>query len=309
MKQDFRFGKSIIADSYGVVLRLANNLFFQRMLLVICFVVLFQTLTAQSDSINKYLLTTKSSVIEFGPVKIIDPYFTTTQYSGSLLSYRQNSSRFFNPQRSNLSMQSVFALSGGWLHNPAESGGMFYAAARAGWGVNYHFRVSPKLMLLAGGLWDAEIGLKELPRYVNNPFNMDLATNINVTGTAYWNFHFLRRDMRFMARLESPVLGYMFVPESGASYYEMFQLGNMNNTFHFSTITNRQGFNQTYKLDIPLRWMVLQLGVRCQYLKYKANDMVFTNNQFAFVLGSTFDVISFGGRKRKAPSNFLNSTY
>jgi hypothetical protein len=43
-------------------------------------------------------------------------------------------------------------------------------------------------------------------------------------------------------------------------------------------------------------------------LKYSANEMVFKHDEFTLVIGKTFDVASFAGRKNIAPQNFI-STY
>ena len=51
------------------------------------------------------------------------------------------------------------------------------------YGISYHMRPSDKLMILAGGSWAIDLGGKYLGRNVNNPFSLDLFTEINATWT------------------------------------------------------------------------------------------------------------------------------
>ena len=275
------------------------------LILLILFVSVFST--AQNNVEPEYLLTTKSRNIRFSLTDIIDPYLSPMTYSGVGLTYSGDSRRFFSTSNTCYSWQSRLNLSGAMLLNPASTSSMTYVGINYGWGVNRHFRLNNRLKIMAGGLWDADLGFRNVARNINNPVNVDVATNLNLTGLLQFDCPLLRRVLHLKAYLETPVLGCMFVPPGGASYYDMFELGSLDNTFHFSSLHNKRGLIQTYSVDVPFNKIVWQFGVHFRNLKYKANDLVFVHDEIAFSVGTTFDAISFGGRKRKAPQNFIST--
>jgi hypothetical protein len=161
---------------------------------------------------------------------------------------------------------------------------------------------------MTGGSCDIGLGYKDVPRNINNPGNVDLATNFNLTGVAIYDIPLHKRTLRLQLALETPVIGWMYVPLAGASYYEMFMLGNHSDISHFSSLANRRGINPKLTLDIPFKRSVWRVGVGYQGLQYTANNMVFNRNELSFVIGTTFDKIGFGGRLRKAPANYISPT-
>ena len=136
---------------------------------------------------------------------------------------------------------------------------------------------------------------------------MDMATNLNVSGVIRYDVSLLRMTLRLQLSAETPVVGLMFVPLAGASYYEMFELGNHAGLTHFSSLHNKRGINPKLTVDIPFAQSTWQVGLAYQHLKYEANDMVFKRNSFSLMVGTTFDVVSFSGRKKKLSPNFIST--
>jgi hypothetical protein len=264
-------------------------------------------LTAQSLSEQKYLFTTKASTYNLSLLTIVDPYLSPLTYTGVGVSYGESSRRYFSADNTKWSMQDNLSRSVGVLLNPAFTSEMLYAAINYGWGANYHFRVNEQFRILAGGLWDVDFGLKTVSRNVNNPVNLDMATNLNLTGLLIYDYRMFRNTLHFQVSMQTPVLGYMFVPPGGASYYDIFELGNLSDAFHFSSLHNKRGLIHTYSVDVPFNHSVWRFGLHFQNLKYMANSMVFKNNEVSLQVGTTFDVISFGGKKRGAPRNFIST--
>ena len=278
-----------------------------KKLLLIAFVLLSHSiLFAQTMDDQKYLLTSKTNTYGFTILSLTDPYLSPLTYTGNGVQFEHESRRFFTVTGTNISMQSKFQLEGGILLNPPQTSSMTYLAMDYSWGMHYHFRPMKGLKLLVGGTWDAGVGYKDVPRNVNNPGNIDLATNLNLSGIALYDIPLSRRTLRLQLAVETPLIGWMYVPLAGASYYEMFSLGNLSGISHFSSVFNKRGINPKLTVDVPFKQSVWRVGFGIQKLQYTANNMVFDKTEMSVIIGTTFDMAGFGGRMRKAPANFIS---
>lgn len=278
-----------------------------KKIVILSFVVLFGTnIHAQNTGEQKYLLTTKTNTAGVSILSLTDPYLSPLTYTGNGIQFERESRRFLSTTNTNISMVGKLNLEGGYLLNPAKTSAMNYMAADYSWGIQYHFRPMKRLVILAGGSCDIGLGYKNVPRNINNPGNADLATNLNLTGVVLYDILLRRRTLRLQLAVETPVIGWMYVPLAGASYYEIFMLGDLSNISHFSSIMNRRGINPKLTVDVPFKSSVWRIGVGYQGLQYTANDMVFNRNELSLVIGTTFDMIGFGGRFKKAPDNFIS---
>jgi len=278
-----------------------KNIFLSILFLISSF------LYAQTDTGQKYLLTTKTNTLGMTMLNLIDPYLSPLPYSGIGFIYNHESSRFLSLQNTNVSMQSKTNVVAGLALNPAFTASMTYLGLNYGWGRQYHFRPLKDLQVRAGGLWDIDFGFKSVLRNVNNPVNIDIATNLNLTGVAIYDIATRNKLLKLRLDLSTPVLGCMFVPRGGASYYELFELGNLAGTTHFSSLHNKRGIHGILSVDIPFNHSVWRYGISYQGLKYSANEMVFKRNEISIIVGTTFDVITFAGRKNRAPANFIST--
>jgi hypothetical protein len=279
----------------------------KKRILILYLIFVCTTLWAGNPEDKKYLLTTNLNSVGFSTISMTDPYLSPTNYSGIGLNYSHEDRRFFNPENTTLSMQDKLVLSSGLMLNPIGNSALTYLGFNYGWGINYSFRLRKDIRVLGGGLWDVDFGFKYMARNINNPANVDLATNLNLTGLLQYDIQTRRRTMKLEMALQSPILGCMYVPLGGASYYDMFELGSFTSAIHASTLFNKRGLLQTYAISIPFNQVVWRFGLRFNNLIYKANDMVFTKNEYSLLIGTTFDAIHFGGRKKTAPQNFIST--
>jgi len=267
---------------------------------------LFSNLMTAQQADENFLLTTQSNRVGVSTLKLLDPYLSPLVYSGMAIRFDEEKSRFLSVSTNSLSIQQHFNLIGGMSLNPAKTSSMLYAASYYDFGIYHHFPSVYGVRLMAGGSWDVDFGYKMIARNINNPVNIDLATNFNFSGIAKYDIRLFKRVVGLQLRAQAPVLGCMFVPRGGASYYEMFDLWNLDNAIHFSSLHNKQGISGDIFCVVPFKNFTLNFGVKYNGLAYKANDMVFKRNEFSFVMGSQFDVIKFSGRNKIAPRNFIN---
>jgi hypothetical protein len=251
---------------------------------------------------KKYAMTTVDNRLGFSFLTLSDDYLSPLEYKGYGLKLETERRRFFSDEKTNLSHQSKIGFLPAVTQNPAKTATTFYVGLDYAWGVHYHFYPVRKFQILLGGFADIDLGLKLNSRNENNPFNMDLGTNLNASAIFIYDVH---KAIRLQASFSTPVLGAMFVPAYGASYYEIFDLGITSKLVHFSSFHNKHEFNQMLSVFFTLKHSILSINVNNNFLKYTANDMVFKRNETTISLGWSHYLRTFAGRKNEAPKNFI----
>lgn len=262
---------------------------------------------AQQSEGRKYRLITSTNNTSISVLNMIDPYLSPLTYSGLGVGFEHTERQYFKPENRQFSMQSKLGTLVGIAMNPAFSSTMTYIGGTYSWGAFYHYRELSDVQIIAGATTDAQFGFKSNIRNVNNPINIDLATNLNLAAAFRYDFKLRQQQMRLSYEFETPIVGCMFVPMVGASYYELFDLWNLRNTIHFSSLHNKLAFKSALMLEIPLRKSVITVGFGGQSLLYKANNMVFKNNISSLIIGYKFNLYKFKGKNDLAPANFIST--
>ena len=270
------------------------------------FLVVSIVISAQNTDEKKYLLTSKTNSLSLSTVSFLDPYLSPITYAGIGLGYNSESRRILNQTDLRYTTLNRLRIGAGIALNEALTSDMLYLGADYGWVIEYKLKPFKGIKIQVGGLWDVDFGMKNLERNINNPVNLDLATNLNLSAMASYDIILKRKILKLNLTLQTPVLGCMFVPKAGASYYEMFELGNLTDAFHFSSIHNKRGLMGTFSVEVPFKRSTWNFGLRMNELRYSANNIVFNRSEFSLLIGTTFDVISFAGTKNKKPNNFIS---
>lgn len=260
---------------------------------------------SQPNNDSKYLLINAADRISFSLLDLTDPYLSPLTYSGFGLNYEHSSAQFFSLDNNRLSKEGRFSGWGGLAVNPQYSASMLYAGAKYSWGMFYHLSIFQQFNIKVGGNADIDFGYKNLARNVNNPVNVDLAVNLNFAAKASYAIPIARQKIMLNYELESPILGCMFVPLGGASYFEMLELGSMSNSFHFSSLHNKLGFTNQFSVSYPFNRCTWQIGIKSSNLKYQANELLFKRNIYSINIGVKYDLNIFSGRLNAAPKNFV----
>ena len=277
---------------------------FCLLILSLFFVRLFAQ-PASDDKKYKLISATENASVSL--LSLVDPYLSPLTYSGLGVGYEHAERKYFKPENTRYSMQGKLNALAGMALNPAYSAAMTYIGGAYSWGAFYHYRELKNLNILAGATTDAQFGFKSLMRNVNNPVNVDVAVNLNLAAQLRYDFHTKRHIMRLNYDIETPLMGCMFVPVGGASYYEMFELWNLNKAIHFSSLHNKLGFKSALTLDIFMKKSTLSVGFANQNLLFEANNLVFKQNVMSFTIGYKYDFYIFKGRNNQAPANFIST--
>lgn len=263
-------------------------------------------LFSQTSSESKYLLINAADRIGFSYLDLTDPYLSPLTYTGLGVNYEHYSAQFFTLNNNKLSKEGRLSGLAGLALNPQYSASMLYAAAKYSWGIYSHLSILQQIQLKIGGNVEADFGYKNLARNINNPVNVDMAVNLNLAAKASYAIPTRGQTIMLYYELETPIIGGMFVPLGGASYFEMFQLGSLSNSIHFSSLHNKLGLTNQFSVAYPFKHCTWQIGIKTSKLKYQANEMLFKRDIYSINIGVKYDLGIFTGRSNVAPKNFIS---
>lgn len=261
---------------------------------------------AQIDEQKPVALTNVTHHTGVSVVELVDPYLSILNYTGLGLRFEYTDSKYFNPADPKFTSYSRITGLAAAVKNPQSTAGITYVGGNAALGALYEYRDLNNLILHAGGNVDIDFAYKMNSRNVNNPVNIDLATNLNAMLGVRYNIATRKRMLKLKANLEFPLIGCMFVPYPGLSYYEMYSSGAYGEAIHFSSLHNKQGLKEQISIDIPFKKSTCSFGVRMHQLKYQAADQPYSFNEFSIFVGINYDIVRFSGRKVKMPEYYIS---
>ena len=86
----------------------------------------------------------------------------------------------------------------------------------------------------------------------NNPVSLRAHTSIDASVMALWNLELNHRPLLLRYQANLPLIGLMFMPHYGQSYYEIFSVGERGGTIKFITPFNSPSLRQILSADYPV---------------------------------------------------------
>lgn len=145
------------------------------------------------------------------------------------------------------------------------------------------------LNLLAGGVSMLDAGVVYNPYNSNNPASAKAAFNLGLSAMATYRLYLKNYPVNITFTFTLPAVGVFFCPQFGASYYEMFSLGNREGWMHFGSFANYMTVINRLTLDFPVNRRSLRIGYEGKFRSTHQNYLVYQYYSNTFVFGITWD--------------------
>jgi hypothetical protein len=242
---------------------------------------------AITDSIRPERIVVKSSQFGISSLNNLDTYLAGYNFKGAGLYYSHENFRDARTGKYRWKYQTLFSSTLGYaeLGNNTQLAGL----AAYQWSGYHPFTVNSRLKLLAGAQIQIEGGALYIPNNGNNPVSVKLRTALTATGMAIYHFPVKGKDWVARYQLDIPLVGAMFAPEFGQSYYEIFNEEQTDGTVALSNPFNSPSWKHTLSLDIPIRYKrhstTLRLSYVADFYQSEINDIRCHIYRHAFTFG------------------------
>lgn len=142
-----------------------------------------------------------------------------------------------------------------------------------------------RLHLDAGGLVNANLGFIYAMLNTNNPAQMRLGMNLMPSAIATFGFPLFRQRFSLRYEVEAQLLGLVFSPNYGQSYYEIFSRGNYDHNIVPTTPLSAPTLRHSFTADIPFRRASLRIGYLGDCQQAKVNDLKYHTYSHLFIIG------------------------
>lgn len=255
--------------------------------LIFCIELLLPTvLSAQKlDSLRTNQLTVRCVQYGLGYSNILDTYLSTQEYKGIDFRTSRETMHMTNIGKGNVSVQNFLQANFSFCKNRVDNNNTLAGMVNWNYGLHYQFKLSDNFKLLAGGLGDTNLGFIYNLRNSNNPASLRAYINLDASAMAIWRFHLKKKTLVLRYQLNTPILGVMFSPEMGESYYEIFSLGHYSGTIKLTSIHEQPSLRQFLSLDIPIGQQQIRLTYLGDLQQSHINNIKTHSYSHVFMIG------------------------
>jgi hypothetical protein len=228
--------------------------------------------------------TSRAFLLGIGCTNQFDTYLSPMEYTGLQVSFLLQSERMTKLANRHISFQSIFQGAFSSTDNPAETAS--YKGGRIAYDAGWHYHYSPvnNLDLKGGALVGTELGFLYNNRNGNNPAQGNFSLDLSLSAGAAYAFRISKLPLCASYQADLPIIGLMFSPEFGESYYEISQHG-VKHDIICAHLGNALSLRQMLMIDFCLRRITLRAGYLCDIRQSNARNLKYHDVSHSFMFG------------------------
>ena len=216
---------------------------------------------------------TSANIIGVGNSRIIDTYINQEKFSGFGLTYLYIKECAKPEKRWNSVIEHEIDFSS--TKDRSKDNQMLEGNYYLYWGRYRHWQLfGDRLLVQVGGLANVNLGFLYDMTTSNNPAQARLSLNLMPAAIATYYFPLFGRQFALRYELNVPLVGVMFSPNYGQSYYEIFNRGNYDHNIVPTTFISAPSWRQMLSLDwrASEKWS-LRVGYLGNYQQAEVNNL------------------------------------
>ena len=256
--------------------------------------------SAQNEGTKQRTDIINTKLVGIGASQILDTYISPEHYNGMELRFIDNTVRrktaglelleptemspTYRKWSTTITHQAYLASTSTRSDNSNDITGLYTISI----GRQRHWdMLANRLHVRAGGMGEVGIGFLYNTRNGNNPGQIRLGMNIAPTATAEYDFKAFGKRMTLGYEMQVPLLGLMFTPHYGQSYYEIFTRGNYDHNIVVTTPFNAPSLRHALTLQLHLKKISLNVGFLGDFKQSDVNNLKNHSYSHLVVVGFT----------------------
>lgn len=254
---------------------------------------------AYGQRCDSALVLNNTWAFRIGQTKIFDQYLSPQQYTGMGYAWAATHAMYYPKTDYRVSWSVYETLQYANTINASMSAAIMYIGLEIGFGSYYHWRPVKNLSFQVGGAFEASGGVKYQSRNVNNPGSGDIALTLLAAGKARYDIPLKPLTISLQYDLTTPLIGCMFIPEWGQSYFEIYEhmKESLPDVVKFSSFHNRTGVDGHFKVDLIFSGFTLRAGFVHENNWWHGNGLHFYCHNIFGEIGTVVDLQMLCGRK------------
>lgn len=241
---------------------------------------------------------TRATLYGAGFTNIFDTYLSPQEYTGVEFRLSRESMRMTHWAGGRISRQTFFQGNLGYTHNKVDNNNTVSSLLNWNYGLHYHFPLTERLRLLAGGVADLNGGFVYNMRNGNNPAQARAYVNLAASGMVIWDLRIKRYPVTLRYQANLPLAGVMFAPNYGQSYYEIFSLGNAGGVVRFTSLHNQPALRQMLTADFPVGNVKMRLAYLWDIQQAHVNQIKMHAYSHVFMVGFVKELYLLRNKKK-----------
>ena len=236
---------------------------------------------------------TNTKLIGVGASQILDTYISPEHYDGTEFRFVDNTERrrnsgggtnAYSKWSTDIRHRAFVSHTSPRSDDSKDIAGLY----TFGMGRHRHWDLAGgSLHLKAGITGQASIGFLYNTRNGNNPGQLRTGINLSPSAAAVYDFRLFGKRFSVEYEVTAPLVGLMFTPHYGQSYYEILTRGNYDHNIVATTPFNAPSMQNALTLQMHLRHLSVSVGYLGDYRQSDVNNLKYHNYSHLVVVGLT----------------------